>query len=317
MTTRPKVESLVAINKANVELEFLGTLLWFTITDMAVTRQQLQDAFARSGVDTAHLPRPINHRDAFRRATSNAEMKRQPVDGGRYLNLMVREVRMDPQRIVRQLVREVVDAENVRLEYLPVANLVLQGEAYSFQQLAPMSALEQTLAAKIGNDYADERVRYNGRHVRDVVMGVLHTCGPVAVRPSGGVYFVPREHEGSVNALKALVDELAGYTVTSGRSRLWTVPVVDTEEQREMVQASLEDQVEQESKSLIEEMHKVLGGARTVTQALVKQYVERARALADLVGQYEAMLDGEVTAARANLDLARRQAAAMLDKVEV
>jgi hypothetical protein len=44
MTREVKIESLVALERAGVDVQFLGSLLWFTIADLRVTRDELAAA---------------------------------------------------------------------------------------------------------------------------------------------------------------------------------------------------------------------------------------------------------------------------------
>jgi len=313
-----KVENLIAINKTKVEVTYLGCLLWFTIPDMRMTREQLQETFAQSGIDETYLPRPICPRDAFRRASANAELKGWELGNGIRLNLLMREVKADKNVIIRQLVREVVDANNVRLEYRPVAQLELSDEKISVKQLDSLKMqVEANAIEKIKRDYEIEKTHYNGRTVRDIIMSILRGCSPVAVRPSGGVYFVPQQYEDTAKALRELVRALAQYSTTGRSAQLWTVPVIDAEEQREMLHTNLEEQVTNEVKGLLEEMTKIIKAGQKITKGKSQKYIERVRDLTRLVKEYEEMLETQAVTARANLEVVQAQAMALLEKVEV
>lgn len=310
-------QNLVALENAqDAEAKFLGRLCWYSVSDLRITREDLEAAFDAVGLDKAHLPRPLNARDAFRRATSAAEVKRQPGDAGTYLNLLVREVKASPDLLVRQVVREIVDSNNVRLEYVPLANLRLERDRLTVEPLAPLSEAEEVMLDKVRQDYETERRHYNGRHMRDLVMEILERCSPVSVRPSGGVYFVPERHAGTLSALTGFVDRLNAHKINGGRCRFWHIPVIDAQHHRVMVAESLEDQVRQDSETLIREMTMLLKGeGRTLTEALATQYIDRVKALKKVVAEYEAFLEAQAIEARATLQLAMQQALALLDKL--
>lgn len=313
-----KVENLIAINNARVEVAYLGSLVWFTISDLRITREQLAEAFAQAGIDKAHLPKPICPRDAFRRASSNAELKNWELGGDIRMNILIREVKADGKTIIRQAVRELVDKNNVRLQYQPYAQLELQGEEINVKWLNPVEAkVEADTVEKIKRDYQTEKESYNGRTIRDIITNVLRECNPVAVRPSGGVYFVPQQYEDAVRALQKLVKALAQHSITDRKSQLWTVPVIDAEEQREMLQTSLEEQVASEAKSLLEEMTRIIKTGQRLTKSMTQKYIERVRELSNLVKEYEEMLETQAIAARANLEVVQAQAMALLEKAEV
>lgn len=321
--TPDTAENLVAVQEAPIAdqaVTFLGRLLWFTISDMRVTHQQLREAFVLAGVDEKYLPKPISPRDAFRRATKEAEAKRLelPEQDGKYLNLLVREVTMNAKTITRQMVREVVDSKNVRLEYKPVAALVLEGEQLSTHKLTEdLYGPEIAALSKIIHDFEVSKSAYNGRNVRELVTKVLYDCRTVAVRPSGGVYFAPQEYEETVLALQRLVKSLGDYSATSEKSRMWSIPVIDAEDHREMLATSLDDQVASESKSLIDEMARLLRSERKITEATAKQYVDKTKGLREMIAKYEDMLQEQMTSAQANMEAALQQAMALMQKVEV
>ena len=313
------VDKLAAVEQPNEQTPILGQLLWYTITDMDVTRAQLEGAFTAAGIDPAHLPKPIKAVDAFRRATSAAEMNRLPAGAGQFINLLVREISAGQSEVVRALVREVVDAQNVRLHYQEVATFNLARADGRMRVFPSPIATDQERAAceRAGALYVQFQNSYNGRHLREVVHNILDACRPVAVRPSGGVYFVPQAHEAAVRRVKDLVARLADYGTTSQRSRLWTVPVIDLDEQRSMIQESLDDQVAGESKALLGEMADLLKSDRKITQLVATQFAGRVRKLGTLTAEYETLLGSKQDRARAGVELARAQVTALLQRVEV
>jgi len=316
MTIKP--ENLVAIEKVmNVELDFLGSLLWYSVTDCRIDRDQLQQVFAEVGIDEKHLPKPINTRDAFRRATKAGEIKKEALDDERYLNVLIRESKVTNKMIVRHLVREVVDAENKRLEYAPVCELVFSEDAIHVIPKHEMNKIERAAVDKIKEAYQVERNNYNGRTMRDVITDVLDGCDPVNVRPSGGVYFVAKQHEATLTNLQRFANRISDFSTTGHKTTFWMVPVVNAEEQKKMIEISLEEQVKSESKALIEEMSKLLKSDRKITQGLAKQYVDRAKDLAKMVKRYEDLLDTQNITATSNLELTMAAAMQMLEKVEV
>lgn len=309
------VEKLLAVEKAQgVSLDFLGYLAWYTITDCKITRNDLEAAFNHVGLDLKYLPKPISPRDAFRRASKQGELKRYPIDKDRYLNLLVREVSQDAKTIVYQIVREVVDSKNVRLEYTPIAQLKLEGDTLDVSMLSNIEATERCAVAAVQDAYKIERDHYNGQTIRNIIMDILNTCKPVAVRPSGGVYFVPKQYGNTLEALRQLIDQLAPWSINR-RPRFWTVPVVDAQEQREMLGESLEEDIASESTRLIDEMTKILKGSRTITPLVTQQYAERIKALAEKVRTYEDMLDTRLVTVKSNLDLVRQQALLLMERV--
>ena len=314
------MDNLLVLDDKQYETSFLGRILWFTISDMKVTFDQLKTAFNNAGIDEKHLPKEISPRDAFRRATKIAEAKRIKLDDDKYLNLMVREVKMDDEYVIRQLVREVVDSKNTRLEYLPVVEFSLHNDkTFTAVGMIADSQLyndELLTMDKVTNEFDRCQTSYNGRHIRELVQNILSGCDPVAVRPSGGVYFVPEVYSSTVQGLSEMIKELSQYSIDSERSRMWHVPVISTEEHKVMITESLEDQVKNESQSLVCEMAKVLKDGKTVTSKLAEQYINRVKELRTTVKKYEDMLQTEILGTQSAMDIAMQQARKLLDSVE-
>ncbi|MBC7340933.1 MAG: hypothetical protein H5U02_00505 [Clostridia bacterium] len=313
-----KVENLVAFQKQVGEIKFLGSLIWYSVSDMRVNRERLEEAFAEAGIDPALLPKPICPRDAFRRACYAGEVKGIPlVDREGRINIMVREVRTDKEAIIRQVVREVVDSRNIRLEYVPLARVELRGDKIEDLPLVENPVLREAGAAavkRIRDAFAVEAECYNGQAIRELIGRILYTCRPVSVRPSGGVYFVPAQYDDMLEKLKSLAKELS---TAGGSVQMWTVPVVDAEEQRRMVKVSLEEQVKEEADRLLHEMDPYIRGEAKVTEKVARRYAERVRELRAMVKEYQEMLETQAVTASSNLELVQMQAMALLDKVEV
>ena len=321
MNKRVNTDNLLVLDEKTDEAHVLGRILWYTISDCKVSFDQLKTAFNNAGIDEKYLPKPISPRDAFRRATKVAEAKRLKLDDERYLNLLVREVKMADDEIVRQLVREVVDSKNVRLEYLPVANMKLVNDTdFITEPIIPRYEFyndEDIALMKVANEFDRCKDNYNGRHVRELVQNILAGCDPVAVRPSGGVYFIPEAHSSTVQGLSEMIRELSQYSIDAERSRLYSVPVIDAQEHRIMVAESLEDQVKNNSQSLIAEMANILKTGRNITQKTAEQYIQKVKQLKTMVAKYEDMLNTEILNVQECINIALEQAKKLMENVEV
>lgn len=311
--------TFVAVEKAHEDfkINFLGNLVWFSLSDLRINRDHLQLAFFEAGIDESLLPKPINPRDAFRRATKVAEIK-ESLDGDRTLNLLVREVKNESDKMIRHVVREIVDKQNVRLEYTPIVELILEGDTLKLQPLELLYDVERDIVRALYEEFNIAKDHYGYTHIRKVIMDILETTSPVSVRPSGGVYFVPLQYEPTLRSLQTLINRLRDYSVaTTTRSRMDMIPVIDASERREMIEESLEDQVKKESESLIAEMSQLISGERKVSIKTAQGYVERVRKLGALITEYEQLLETQLSEAQSHREIAMRQAMALLEKTEM
>ena len=315
-----KVENLKAIEGGKaVEIEYLGSLLWMSVSNsVKIKAPELEMELKGLGLEE-FMPRKINPRDAFRRATRDVEVKREQYGEGTYINLLVRPVKTVGEVMVRQLVREVVDGQNTQLAYEPVVQFEIRddGTHVISPLVADLHEKEQSAMESVGPLYEEAMTTYEGDHLRRLIERVLNKCAPISVRPSGGVHFIPQKHVDDMDTLKVLVKKLASYEEKQGATRIWSVPVIDAEEHREMVEESLENQVMDGTLNMIEEMKKLVqDSSREVQTTTIQQYVYQIKKMNALVGDYEEMLEFQATQARENLELAHHLAMKLMGKVE-
>lgn len=309
-----KIENLKAIQGGEkVEIEYLGSLVWSTVSDILnIPIDDVKNALTEVGLDK-FMPRPINPRHAFRRVTKAFEIKKSPYGKDNYVNLLVRDVKYEGGEIVRQLVREVVDGQNKRLDYKPVLQLEIgENDQIAITPLVKnLIPAEQAVVEQLPKAHEEALHNFDGTHIRYMFSNIMQQCNPVSVRPNGGVSFIPQKYAQRVNAAKALAKRLNGY---SGNVRMWSVPVIDATEHREMVEESLEEQITAGSLSLIEEMKTVMqDSSRGPTTRMAKGFADRVRKLKDAVTEYEELLETQATKARADLELAQVQAVKMME----
>lgn len=306
-----ETESLLAFeDETGLDLDFLGSLLWFTIAEGRVALEDIENAIEEGGLEDKYIPSLRCKRDAFRLASKTGEARGIEF-GKKRVNLLVRDVKTAGNTLVRNLVREIVDAKNVRLKLVPVVRLELTEE----ERLTTSDLIEDLLpeerasVERMQDEFALSCVYFNAYTVRAIVQAVLSTCSPVSVRPSGGVYFIPEKYKETVEGLKTFISVL---NKSSLHNSIFSVPVVNASEQRELIQESLEEQVTKEEIDLLAEVRRVVESGEKVTALKAKQYLQRAEKLSELVGEYEDILKYRATSARYNLDLAQKGIVKML-----
>lgn len=309
-----KVENLRAIRGGKaVDVEYLGCLLWSTVSDvLKIPAEDLKEALTKNGLEK-FMPRKINPNDAFRRVTKLFETRREPYGKNTYINLLVRSV-SSGNKNVRQLVREVVDGKNVRLEYKPVVQFEIEKENLSIIPLVnDLTPQEIEIMNKLPGLHDEALHYYDGTHIRYVIKNILHVCNPVSVRPNGGVSFISQKNMKTIEAVKKLAKQLNEY---QGNVKMWSVPVIDAYEHREMIEESLEEQVLSGSNSLIREMREIIEDpGRTVGVKAAKGFADRIKEMKNTVAEYEDLLEYQAIKARENLELARRLAVKLMDVV--
>lgn len=123
-------------------------MAWYGISDPEVEYDALKKRVIDLGLDVSALPAPLRPGDSFKRACRYAEQKKVPY-GDVFTNIMIRSVAQDNETVERQLIVEIVDAEDKRLEYEPAARLILDKYEYTLSWTAKNNrAMEETFPHK-------------------------------------------------------------------------------------------------------------------------------------------------------------------------
>jgi hypothetical protein len=73
------------------------------------------------------------------------------------------------------------------------------------------------------------------------------------------------------------------------------VELADREDYRDVIAASLEDQVDREANALVREMADILTKQRSITKRRQEDLFERVRKLGGAVTEYEGLLEREIS----------------------
>ena len=323
----------------------LGELFWFSVSDaVRLKHEALAAVLEASKLDPDRLvPRLPSPTSALSRAAEGAEVKRSrllkdragdPIQEELYVSVLLRTA----SRGVKQLVTEVLDAANSRLSYRPVAR-VSPGYDEAGKPDGTVSVErdvseaggdvpdEELLDAEVGaitdlkTYYAFEKDRHDGEAARRVLGRVLDDANAVPLRNSGGMYFVPEAHAEFARKTLLFVEEVRSRaedapTRVARASMAMKVPLVDRKEYRKVIAESVEFFVQKEAESLIKEMASLVKGGKTVSGKRGRGFVERVRKLKENVSEYEELLQMQATEARVKLDIATREARAILGRIE-
>lgn len=279
----------------------LGSLCWYTIRDQEIARDDITQKLVAAGLDAAFTPRRTAPSDAFRRAVRDSEYRKVPLFGGSFANLLLRYVGYSKDELVCHVVREVVDADNKRLSYQQVTEVGLDrrdNHIYRKDLRNGFFFEEPDIATAVAERYDRYLDSYNGSHLRIIVHDVLRTLNPIAVRPTGGVYFVPEEGEATLRKLQAFVKSLGG------ESDMWIMPVLDNQDARMVVRSTLDAEVSSTSSQVIDDLKRMLQRKGEVSEADQRRALMELHRLQDLTTRYEGLLQDKLLDAQSRLDVA-------------
>jgi len=319
----------------------LGHLVMYSIFDGQVTHRDLAGWFTELGLDSQRVPDPPRPVDAYEKVTgpsgprviyplhdpaSAGQRRRRPraAERGRVqaATLMIRPVRRDGAQIVRHLIREVRDETATTLSYdTRLAECVFlrdndtdQAGAGNLQitpdraAIAALPAAEQdqvnALLDELRRAYAHQCTYLHADRLRALLRGYIESLHAVRVRPTGGVYFVPRQHAGTLGALRELVSRFGG------KSHLTRIPIPDQDEMREMIITAFttkaRDDLDRLARDIADARH---GGASDTTLA---QLHARFTELEAATSEHSQLLATSLDDTSAALRLVQAQLATLL-----
>lgn len=267
---------LASVDKLGIPL--LGHTVIYSVFDDAITRDELELWFQELGLDSAMLPNPVRPIDVAERVTGTRMRVTYSLDGERPVGangkrkrksrsaqdreatLMARPVTRDVKQVVRHLVREVRDERAVALSYDPKMAECVFTRDHS-EEAAPgagtfgivpnhtaISALSADEQARVYKCIADIEANYREQlafvsvdRLRELVRTyVVDVMDGVSLSPSGGSYFISREHDETLSAIYELIRRFKerGQVRRPDAKRFSTLrrmPLVDLAETREMV----------------------------------------------------------------------------------
>lgn len=248
---------------------YLGRIVMMSQREATITQADLAKILAAHDLSNFE-PSTAAPADVFRRVSSGAERRREPVDGqpDLFVNLLIRSLASAGEEIIRRLVVETVDAKGKRLSYDGVidvefrkdTNHVTYRQAPDFHGTVPQVAWD--VAKEIRNGYAAAIGLVDPDRLRRLTQKIVEACHGVKVRDTGGVYFTPRDHSDLIERLTAAAEKIPGCQVDS-------IKLVDEGQgkQRDMVQRAADADISAEATRLIIELqHLNRDGAQVSTR---------------------------------------------------
>ena len=312
---------------------FLGSLLYFSISNADVHLVNAHRDLKNAGLSTDHMRDQLRPRDAFAKAARRIEKKFKPKDGIR-AELLVRQVGdVNGEELFRFLIleRSTVEAgvkkkinfdrvgelkftkgRRENGEYVGHGVEVLRttertdpitGETVSTLKMPLTEEQDQWISEQLITfaDHYDHLLNYLDSHaVRTFVREYIYSLSGICVKESGGLYFVKQEHAEEIAKL--------GQWVRSIGSEFHALPLLNLEDQRDMIMQAFEEEVSREVDSLMAEISKILqDSTRKIEEKTFDAYGLRAAELTQKMREYTMMLDGRAEHAAEKVSIYRQQ----------
>jgi hypothetical protein len=316
VTTKPSTMSSYTDAISNLPDEaFLGSLLWFSISQADVNLELARDELTKAGLNTGTMRKILRPVDAFKKASRDVGHKFKPF-GGLRSEILVRAVGEDGEQAHRHLILERAEnraGKKRRILYEKVGEVVFtrgvkkDGEYLDYgvechrttmNMSTPLTDEEDAwLTARLDEfgDRFDHLLHYMDSHaVRSFVRDYIDSLSGTCVKESGGLYFIKQEHAAEVAAL--------GVWVRSIGSEFHSLPLLNLADQRQMIMEAFEDETIKEVERLMTEVQKILADPeRKIEDKTFDAYGMRAADLSGKVAEYNEMLGAR--ADRASIEI--------------
>ena len=293
-----------AICQTNKEIPVdmtLGNLLYYSLSDMKISEQELTNIFTANQLPVSYIKK-ISAPDVFRRASSSIKNKVMyvinPADQNDKIKIKIEvdEVRSDIEGVTRVIGRKVIDESNQEVSYEQIADLTYDrlSNLVSYD-LKNSDAINTTEYVKLCNEVQDKFDEWSIYHtkdtIRNTILRIVNDTHPVALTPSGLCKFVPKTHTDLLYSLKEAIKDMEHFCQNAGEYNFMEViPVINTEEQQDLVKNASTKELKEELFGFTQELKDVLTARSTLPARTVTAYLDRFKGLREKVDDYENLL---------------------------
>ncbi len=198
-------------------------------------------------------------------------------------------------RLSGDLGKKAVKKSNLRLSQSEVPKLIIERFPWS---LRPGNrSLVNAAVKNFEDEYKRARTYLDSQTIRQMVRRQLDLMRAFLLRRNGSVYFIPGDEE---ERAIALCDLLGWISPGSG---FHILPLIDTDKQREMIQAAFEDEVHESAQAMLHTLSEALHNEEAVTSAAWIEFMNKKEELQAMAVEYSDLIDREFIKAGTELSL--------------
>ena len=287
--------------KTNQEIPqdmLLGNLLFTNLIDMRIPVADLISIFQSNNIPDSYV-RTISEADAFRRASSSIKNRILLLNAAtEKVRVEVDEVKSDYEGIKRIIGVKKVDEVAEDISYQPVGEIIFN-RTNNLCTATPLFApgdvdyqAIRDLCDEVENKYQDWSVYHNKDTVRNIINRIISDTHPVNLMPTGLCKFIPQTSTDLLYNLKQALIEMQSYasTPTMSRNIMEIIPVIDTEEQRNLIEKNFTAEITDELFSFTQELKDVLQKKQVLSTRTANAYIEKFNILKAKAKEYESLL---------------------------
>ena len=285
MTHPNNISQLIAVTGDDSSI--LGKIVYFSLADVMIDREKLQEICDSMGVPYYGGGRQTDA-NAFRRATSDISDRIK--DEGHIYKIYCRDNEKGSDVLSRELVKETLDASTNR--YFKLANIQYINSTGQLQLASPeydplVSPYQYFREAEL---LFEKYKRCAGRkHIETLTSNLLDAMQAVKINIHGRLYFVPRSHMEQVTLFEDFVEMRKQHNLSKGELTINSMPVMDSEKQRKKMASEFYVAVRKEIE-LYQEKVEMLIGSDSRSAAIMYRWVNKIEALEQKKQEYETIL---------------------------
>jgi hypothetical protein len=214
--------------------QFLGVTVWWTVHRLELPYQQLQQALADAGLDKELLEQ-VSNKVAFKRTADSIKNS----DDKRF----VRKITDNKEKAVVGVVKENIDQNTESLSYTQETTAHLNKESGQV-------AVEGPDAAGFAERYEKYQKVLTDYDVRGLIRDLVDTLKGVALRQSGGIYFIPK------HMVQTLV-QLDTFLRSQNIGKMYIMHMLDTSVEREIAWDAMEEEMDAKIAGILEAVENI------------------------------------------------------------
>lgn len=291
------------------EAEALGHLAWANTGDVVVPRDWLSDRLDDAGLSWL-MPAPVWTSSAYKRA-----MRRLLTNGNKEFNLNGFEVEFklkDGDDNYRNLVAEVFyseerigtpggewrsievgrfnyDAEEQTLRYA----CLLTDDDGNVDEDHVLYERWTKLLGRAQGLFQRMQQSHNGQDLRNKVLGkLIDDTTSITLRRSGAVYFFPLQWAEEIEALSDIWTAMNRYKDDGVPCVIATIPVIDDDRRRDLIEQRVEEQLETEVETALEAgIERLTGDSGETADEIARGILENLEQASNIADDYSDLLE--------------------------
>lgn len=214
--------------------EHLGDLVWWTLSSAQVDHATLERLWRQAGLPVSLLPKQPTAQKALKTAVRECQVGKP--------DLLIRLGKESDAETVFALVREQKDAGGNVHHHQEARVILSRGST-----VLASDALHHPEVVNLTNRFTELLQMHTPDDVRNTIVKALHDFAAVALRESGGIYWVPRTFSKPLRHLQRAIEQI-------GKSRFYLLPVYDSNDAAQTLGEVARGSIEEELAALQQEI---------------------------------------------------------------